>query len=94
LAWLPLHPYLLMVRQVIRSYSARTRSAEGPPLSSVCLGSVVSVTIQVTTADEVANLLIEDWLPSGELLLIRKLGDGREDWLPAGEGSRVESWRD
>ena len=37
----------------------------GPPLAAVPLGAVVSVTLLVSSADEITNLVIEDWLPAG-----------------------------
>ena len=49
----------------------------GPPISSVGLGSVVSVTLQLTMPDELNNLLVEDWLPAGlEAIDPNAAGDG------------------
>ena len=37
----------------------------GPPLAAVPLGAVVSVTLLVSSTDELTNLVVEDWLPAG-----------------------------
>jgi len=55
----------ISVQKIIRRYDGALSAAVGPALTSVPLGQVVSVTIQVTLADDASNLLIDDWLPAG-----------------------------
>ena len=53
------------VLKVVQLYDAVARAPTGPALRAVPLGSVVTVTLQVTTPDELDGLLVEDWLPAG-----------------------------
>jgi len=55
----------ILVQKVIRRYSPELQGPVGVPLQSVELGSVVTVTLQITSPDELTNLLVEDWLPAG-----------------------------
>ena len=51
------------VAKIVRLFEAD--EAAGPPLRSIPVGRVVTVTLQLTTADEITNLVVEDWLPAG-----------------------------
>jgi hypothetical protein len=53
------------VERVIQAHDSILRSASGPPLGSVPLGSVVTVTAQLSSDDELHNLDVEIWLPAG-----------------------------
>ena len=53
------------VAKIIQRHDALLGRPVGPPLSSIPLGAVVTVTIQLTSPDELASLVVEDWLPAG-----------------------------
>ena len=54
-----------------------------PALRAVPLGSVVTVTLQVTTPDELDGLLVEDWLPAGlEAIDPNVAGDSNDELRP------------
>lgn len=55
----------IAVEKVIRAYDSSLGGPSGPPLASIPLGSIVSITIQITTADDLQNLVVDEWLPSG-----------------------------
>ena len=51
--------------QVVRAYDAAAGGPTGPALRRIGLGDIVTVTVQLTTPDEISGLLVEDWLPAG-----------------------------
>ena len=53
------------VAKIIRQYDALHSRPIGPPLAHVPLGMMVTVTLQVTSPDEISNLVVDDWLPAG-----------------------------
>lgn len=61
----PLHPHAPPPPQIIRAYDSLLDSSTGPPLSAVALGSLVVVTLELTSADALSGVLLEDWLPAG-----------------------------
>ena len=63
------------VAKVVQEYDALHDRPTGPPLAAVPLGMVVSITLQLTTPDELSSLVVEDWLPAG-LEAIDPLADG------------------
>lgn len=50
---------------MIRKYSSSLGGPDGPPLVNIPLGLVVTVTLQITSPDELSNLLVEDLQPGG-----------------------------
>ena len=50
---------------MVRAYDAAAGGPTGPALRRVGLGDIVTVTVQLTTPDEISGLLVEDALPSG-----------------------------
>ena len=55
----------LYVEKVIQALDPDTGLPTGAPLQAVRLGQMVAVTIQVTTADDVQDLILEDWTAGG-----------------------------
>ena len=71
------------VLKVVQLYDAVARAPTGPALRAVPLGSVVTVTLQVTTPDELDGLLVEDWLPAGlEAIDPNVAGDSNDELRP------------
>lgn len=55
----------LFVEKIIQAIDPRSGLPTGAPLQAVHLGQMVAVTIQVTTADDVQDLVLEDWTAGG-----------------------------
>ena len=55
----------LRVERVIRRHDAGLDGPVGPPLASVPLGAIVTVTVQLSSVDALHNLLVDAWLPAG-----------------------------
>eukprot|EP00928_Gymnodinium_smaydae_P025374 TRINITY_DN20229_c0_g4_i1.p1 TRINITY_DN20229_c0_g4~~TRINITY_DN20229_c0_g4_i1.p1 ORF type:complete len:2105 (+),score=387.02 TRINITY_DN20229_c0_g4_i1:758-6316(+) len=71
------------VQKVIQAYDAKLESPTGPPLTSIVLGSIVTVTLQITSPDGLSGLLVEDWLPAGLEAIDPNLANGRGHSSPA-----------
>jgi hypothetical protein len=53
------------VQKVLQQHSQLLGGAHGKPISHAQLGHVMQVTLQITTADDLRGVLVEDWLPAG-----------------------------
>jgi len=53
------------VQKIIQAIDAQSGLPTGAPLQAVRLGQMVAVTIQVTTADDVQDFVLEDWTAGG-----------------------------
>jgi hypothetical protein len=67
------------VLKIVRRFDALHNRPAGPPLSSVPLGMVVAVTIQLTSPDELSSLVVEDWLPAGLEVIDPNANGGQTD---------------
>ena len=66
----------------------------GPPLRAVPLGSIVSVTVQITTPDDLHSAVrVESWLPSGlEPLLDLASGTDAIGYSGCSSGTSSAHW--
>ena len=55
----------LYVEKVIQAIDPATGQPTGAPLQAAMLGQMVAVTIQLTTPDDVQDLVLEDWTAGG-----------------------------
>eukprot|EP01048_Picozoa_sp_COSAG05_P014853 COSAG05_NODE_1721_length_4213_cov_2.835197_3_plen_553_part_00 len=55
----------IYVQKIIQAIDSRTGQPTGKPLKAVTRGQVVAVTLQITTADDVRDVLVEDWSAGG-----------------------------
>ena len=55
----------LYVQKVIQAIDVDSGLPTGPPLRAARLGQMVAVTLQLTTADDVRDVELEDWVPGG-----------------------------
>jgi len=55
----------LFVEKIIQAIDPQSGLPTGAPLRAVRLGQMVAVTIQVTTADDVQDLVLDDWTAGG-----------------------------
>jgi len=81
----------VQVERVVQLHDAAHRSATGPPLGSVPLGSIVTISVQLTTIDDLHGLEVDVWLPAG-LEAIDPNADGGFSRESGGHsGSRLSS---
>lgn len=69
----------IQVEKVVQLQDPVLGGPTGPPLTSVPLGKVVTVTLQITTPDDLHGVLFEDWLPAGLEALDPNLANGGSD---------------
>ena len=73
------------VAKIIQRFDSLLGRPIGPPLASVPVGCVVTITLQLTTPDELSSLVVEDWLPSG----LEPIDPNADSAATGGEGGAV-----
>lgn len=80
------------VQKVIQRYDALSAGPVGPALDKVPVGGLVTVTLQITTPDDIRGLVVEDWLPAGLEALDPELQGGGAPKRDVGSFIDCPSW--
>lgn len=66
----------ISVEKAVQLYDAQADAPRGLPISSAPLGAVVSVTLQLSSPDDLVGVVLEDWLPAGLEAIDPSIGGG------------------